>query len=656
MRVSDGRPVPVTPAPQDPANLNDGRTFAFTRSDAYIAISPNADFVPEPPVGLVRVHLCEDFRYGIYDPIQWPQVFSYDFEYLCAIRRRNAVERLYPRIWDSPSEGVDFDVLQGAIFKNLGRLSNAWFAPINKLVDELAREAQDFSQGTDSQVLQLRRTMLDARNRVLHFPSTFRDACMQLRTVQRYWLMCRAYLDFARMTTRADSDTPSPVDISLMGAFTTDPAVAQLLHRAGIPVWHIRPKVNIDEIVVDALVTTEQPKLVCQALESGASPIYTGLVGPALFRAVSRRAHLYLDVSRSPLLIRYDQETFRASTSPPERPGQRLAAHERPQGRGRGRANSAARGGHRGYAPYNSPHPSHTRGRDKTVDPVHDWMPRRLHSWDLAMRSVDRSAPAKRQEELWGYWTPEPALLLGPQNIERARRYIKNWLRIRPAWLYLLEHPYARITRVQPQWWRDYLNGEIEGDTPHDETRRSKRLEQVRCVFQVAFDMKDYAPVPDQPIHWFTHRITDPPSNLCPLIVWELHEIGFRYELLALDRVLVPMLNVENADSLREELLSHVFPDHDLYYVHDIPESPRGLCATIPAARVRSLEAFRQVLVRWPLCPQPVRGTDRLALTSAQAQIETVEVAMVTFYVQTFFAYSGRPPIVPHALPPFRVS
>ncbi|RDX46423.1 hypothetical protein OH76DRAFT_838691 [Lentinus brumalis] len=103
MRVGDVRPVPVTSAPQDPANLNDGRTFAYTRSEAYVAISPNADFVPEPPVGLVQVYLCEDFRYGIYDPIQWPQVFSDDFEYVCAIRRRNpVVERLYPRIWDTP--------------------------------------------------------------------------------------------------------------------------------------------------------------------------------------------------------------------------------------------------------------------------------------------------------------------------------------------------------------------------------------------------------------------------------------------------------------------------------------------------------------------------------------------------------------------------
>lgn len=84
------------------------------------------------------------------------------------------------------------------------------------------------------------------------------------------------------------------------------------------------------------------------------------------------------------------------------------------------------------------------------------------------------------------------------------------------------------------------------------------------------------------------------------------------------------------------------------HYVFELPESPRGLCAAIPAARVRCLEAFRQVLLRWPLCPEALRATDRVALTSARAHIESLEVSMATFYVQTFFAYSGRAPIVPH--------
>lgn len=281
-------------------------------------------------------------------------------------------------------------------------------------------------------------------------------------------------------------------------------------------------------------------------------------------------------------------------------------------------------------------------------------MPPALPAWESAMRSVDRSAPAKRQEDLWGYWIPEPALLLGPQQVERTRRYLVNWLRVRAAWLYLLSHPDARVTRVQPQWWRDYLNGDVAEQNAQDGTRRSKRLEQVKAVFQVALDTQHYVSSPQSQVHWFTFRVSDLSPALCPFIIWEVHEIGFRYELMALDRLLVPLRDVEDGEALREGILSRVFPDFDLHYLRTLPEKPRGLCAELPHARVRCLEGFRQVLVRWPLCPQAVYATDPLALTTPEAHIVAVEEAMATFYVRTFFSYSGRAPIVPHALPPFR--
>ncbi|TFK81876.1 hypothetical protein K466DRAFT_604136 [Polyporus arcularius HHB13444] len=607
MPESDAR---VT-APQDPANLNDGRSLAYTRSDAYIVISPNCDFVPEPHVGLVQVYMCTDFRYGVHDPIQWPQIFSDDFEYLCAIRRRSPVyERRYSKIWDSPRDDVDFDHLPGIIFKNLGLLSKTWFAPLNQLVDDLAAEVQDFSRDADVHVLHLRRTMLDARDRILHFPSTFRDVCVQLRTVQRYWLMGRAYLDYARLTARTDFDSPMAADTRLMGTFVTHPAALQRLHRAGIPVWHIRPNVQLDDIVVDAVVVTEEPGLVSEPLERGGAPIYSGLVGTALFDAAKVVVALPL-----------------------------------PSTQGKGMLKAVLTGV--GAVMY------HVRGRDKFLDPVHDWMPKRLRAWDVAMTSVDRSGPAKRQDALWGYWTPEPALLLGPQTIERTRRYLLNWLRIRTAWVYLLAFPDSGVTRVPPQWWRDFLNGDVEGTTSRDDTRKAKRLEQVRAVFKVAFDTLEYVPNPRDPVDWFGYRITEPPPSMCSFIVWEVHELGFRYELLALDRILVPCRNDASGESAREQLLSRIFPDHDLYYIRNLPHKPLGLSAELPHSRVHYLEAFRQVLLRWPLCPQAIHAADPLALTTPASCIEDLEVALTSFYVQTFFAYSGRAPIVPHALPEF---
>ena len=62
----------------------------FLANDSkYVITSPNMEWVPEPFVGLVQVHLRKDFRYGVEDPFQWPQVYSEGFEFLSAVLRRD---------------------------------------------------------------------------------------------------------------------------------------------------------------------------------------------------------------------------------------------------------------------------------------------------------------------------------------------------------------------------------------------------------------------------------------------------------------------------------------------------------------------------------------------------------------------------------------
>ena len=155
------------------------------------------------------------------------------------------------------------------------------------------------------------------------------------------------------------------------------------------------------------------------------------------------------------------------------------------------------------------------------------------------MTSVDRSAPCKPSAELWGYWVPEPSLLVGPATDERVARYLMNWLRLREAWIYLLGLPDTPATRVAPQWWRDFLNGATSSLTPDASTRRAKRLENVKQVFSRAFLMDDYDERPPARLEWFHHRLASLDVSLAPLVLWEVFELGFHYELLALDRWLV---------------------------------------------------------------------------------------------------------------------
>lgn len=267
------------------------------------------------------------------------------------------------------------------------------------------------------------------------------------------------------------------------------------------------------------------------------------------------------------------------------------------------------------------------------------------------MKTVDRSGIAKPSSETWGYWIPEPSLLLGCQTQDRVERYLMNWLRIRTAWQYLLDVPNSTVTRVQPQWWRDYLNGELTDTTPDNGTRRVQRLEKVKDVFGRVFDMLDYATKESSNVAWFQYTLSKIDSSLAPKILWEVFEIGFRHELLALDRVLVPMHNERNAEHRREEVIGPVFHAADMRGVNRLPDHGVGLCALSPRDRVRYIQALREVLIRWPLVPPEIYASPPLTASSATVTVEALEFALAGFYVKTFYMYSGRAPIVPHMFP-----
>ena len=274
-------------------------------------------------------------------------------------------------------------------------------------------------------------------------------------------------------------------------------------------------------------------------------------------------------------------------------------------------------------------------------------MPLRVPIWNEVMACVDLSQPARSPKEIWGRWLPEPATILGTETDRRRETYIRNWLRFRPGWLYLLRDPQARVTSVCVQWWRDILLGAMDIGDP--ETAASKRWNKIQLYFGQIFQKDDWKASNDM-LHWFDHHMERVDDDLIPLILWELTELGFRHELLALDRLLVPHRQEIWREVEREELLGRIYPDKNAFAPTRIPVRPSGLADAYTFKRVDCLEAFRRVLMRWPGCPNTI-ATDPIYRNWSEADILAAERAMVSFYVHTFVAYSGRAPMVPH-LPP----
>lgn len=279
------------------------------------------DFVPQPFAGVIRVSLMSDGRYGAVDPVQYPQLLGSDFVFLSAIYRRAPDDHPYHPMWTVPLESSHFEYSTGSAIRCLGLLSNNFVDPMSALVDTTVDQVRRHaSQSTDRDIRILRwleSSMRHARDRLRTFASTFRDAVLQCAQLQRYWLMCQAFLLFEQLVHRGFSSYNSaaaPTRHNLMGAFTASPDVVQTLFHAGIPVWFLRPKTALPPSVrLSSLQDTRHPSSICTTpMDPQGRVVYHGIAGDQHIQATCRSINLYHDITQTPLLLVEDGDHYAA--------------------------------------------------------------------------------------------------------------------------------------------------------------------------------------------------------------------------------------------------------------------------------------------------------------------------------------------------------
>ncbi|KAI0713869.1 hypothetical protein C8Q76DRAFT_796790 [Earliella scabrosa] len=379
----------------------------------WVVTSPNMNYIPQPYIGIVTMSLMKDARYGTLDPIQHPQIFSDGFEYLAAIYRRPPDNHPYYFMWSIPCQD-DFAPIEGSVIKTLGYLKSSYTSPLHDLVLTTSSQVAAFqSQPTfppssTTTLSRLERLMKRACDRLIHFAATLSDARMQCAELQRYWLMCHAFMTYARLVTIRTPPSLAQgqhVLSHLMGAFTTSPTVVQMLFDAGIPVWFMRQANTIPSHArLLHEVVPHVSRAICNIpMDVSQAPIYMGIAGSHHLQVTCRSVQQYRELSHAPLFVMSPNEGYAAPRSQREhkrntRPQPQLPApHEARQ---------------RQRRPYPAISPTHVRGRDKFVDIIHEWMPATLPSWVYAMRTVAqmaRTAPARPSAETWGtYFMDQP--------------------------------------------------------------------------------------------------------------------------------------------------------------------------------------------------------------------------------------------------------
>ena len=285
------------------------RAASRTSDRKYYITSPNCDFVPEPFVGRVVIAMRADYRYGPPDLILWPQVLLENFEYLSAIPRKVAASDPRAPIWSDPRED-DFRVIQGCEFKTLGLFKSTSLQPFAKLVYELSQRIGGRPGPAPSRLKWLDAAMRQACDRLHRFPSTYRDACVQYRETQRYWLMATAFLEYDRIMASMSMSAARPPRLDLMGAFTTHAHAVQQLFAAGIPVWFIRSDASVVGMHLNTCHLTPPSNIITTFGPGGGHELYTGLSGPRHLQCTACGGHNYIDVSHAPLLAVYEDAGY----------------------------------------------------------------------------------------------------------------------------------------------------------------------------------------------------------------------------------------------------------------------------------------------------------------------------------------------------------
>ena len=145
--------------------------------------------------------------------------------------------------------------------------------------------------------------------------------------------------------------------------------------------------------------------------------------------------------------------------------------------------------------------------------------------------------------------------------------------------------------------------------------------------------------------------LSDPPLWLMRSLLWELYELNFRYELLALDQAVVPHFWTTDETRLtRQTLLYSIFPGESgllMWSAHLPQESCElGMCANSMKIALPYVNNFRQLLSAWPRGPPRLQSPTKLD-DQGNNECFAVFLTACQFYVQTAFDFLGQQPSLP---------
>ncbi|KAJ3837372.1 hypothetical protein F5878DRAFT_662140 [Lentinula raphanica] len=659
--------------PTSPLQSFDGRVGIILPND-YLITSPNCDVLFEPPFSTRYVRLRRNLHYFHDDPLFYPQTFNQALPHLPLIRAPSPdPKHPFAAAWMNPLD-ANFDAENGGMLYDAGILDNDFYLQIKSLaIDVLGTLPPD--NHTDAylvqgalQVNRMLELLLMAAPRI--------TTCMRLASLQQNILELDARIRYrARSWTIAIEESrrlgKTPPVLDVIGAFTDDLPTLDTLYRLGIPVWFLRPVSETPDARIDrsaCLIAEDSSQ--SYELPSGfrvdgtdAEPTHV-----VIWEGLSNKTERLVAMNAYLQSLLYPSSIFGPSPPPSPHSYQKALATSARFYHLPGKASTSTSSNHhtntRSAArvmPYfqnvRKKPQIHKQGNNTFLDLNTPAMPPAVPVWSRALAVLSTYNQSLRRPETidCGYFLPPPRLLDGPATTSLRAFYYRSWLKIRPLILQSL-NGLMKPPNLTAKRWRSLLD--IVGGHPSEKVNNTKNAiyrNEMRIVLETlvkntnAKFSLDFSPQVEE----FAGQQIDcstepPPSEVATEILWEIFELSFRQEFIALDRLVDDSgLPLPQRNLLLDACW--IGSRHKL----DPAKAEEGLAASDIQKRLPYIHAVYQVMKTWKgdkpeeLCnpfPNDSKAHNFVPL------IERVERSLAIFYTTSFLTTFARAATIPHYL------
>ncbi|KAJ7060637.1 hypothetical protein C8F01DRAFT_1369611 [Mycena amicta] len=672
-----------------PLSSFDGNVGALVTigKDEYF-ITTNADYIPAlPTIELYHsITLQSDCRYGKDDPMVWPQQYCPQYSHLAFFVKKGARTDLEIMWWDPTLE--DFIVVS-SVTPSLGRVHpkyvDRFLLFINNIADRVRRLQKESKEPLPDVFGRLCQHVVRLVERIQTLPAIFlktvfavtslQRACLELDAMYEYWTVYKARMDDFIGPHRL-SFAPAPTYRQLapsarglgtvlapcIGAYTSDPLVAQRLYTARIPFWLLRPtSVFAQEIILKIVAPIEPNFKVLDPVDHNGRVVMPNTMRTlyenttkAKFEAINDvvvHARWYRDpfetlktgppwpttLSSPVSTIASSSKATSSSSSTSRSVNKPYSSQRRPNQQGAADTSGAKHSPKKKYSAANEKGGKSTAGaqteRNKFQRLDSPLMPASIMSWQRALASVHQDVtPLSTNLDDRRYVFPEPALFAN-MTPEGQRRRLHHWNLLRDAFVFVLsDQENETAPSYSGQQWRDVLDGYLttRGDaqgTFHQQKkhRRTAKLEDMIGPALDACNVETVQgfPVPSDSLLKFTEERSGPAKSF--------------------------------GRSLRPDKVKHCFAGGMLIGA-PLEKSQRGFAAATVEQRHPYFRRVASLMLDWTsVSPRPtILAANVLAHCDSEGwrpvQQEALETAVCDFYTQSFWEHFGRAAIIPMRL------